>query len=65
MLCLEDWKMIRELKNSGLSITEISKRLGIDRKTTRSAITKIKPPEYKRKKSKTILDDFKIYIDAR
>ena len=65
MLDLEEWKMIRELKNSGLSITEISKRLGIDRKTARSAINKNSPPKYQRKESKSILDDYKNYIDSR
>lgn len=57
--------MIRELKNSGLTITEISKRLGIDRKTARSAINKKSPPTYQRKASKTILDEFKPYINSR
>jgi len=59
MLALEEWKMIRELKNSGLTITEISKRLGIDRKTARAEINKSWPPKYQRKKSKSILDDHK------
>lgn len=65
MLGLEDWKMIRELKKSGLNITEISKRLGVDRKTVRSQLDKNKPPRYERKKSKSILDEHSNYIDQR
>jgi len=65
MLGLEDWSMIRELKNSGLTITEISKRLGIDRKTARSAIKNSGPPKYVRKQSISILNDFKNYIHSR
>lgn len=65
MLGLEDWKMIRELKKSGLNITEISKRLGVDRKTVRSQLDKNKPPRYERKKSKSILDEHSKYIDQR
>ena len=35
MLSLEDWLMIRELCDHGMSISEISRRLHIDRKTAR------------------------------
>ena len=65
MLGLEDWKMIRELKKSGLNITEISKRLGVDRKTVRSQLDKDKPSRYIRKKSKSIIDEHSKYIDQR
>lgn len=46
MLGLEDWKMIRELKKSGLNITEISKRLGVERKIVRSQLNKSKPSKW-------------------
>lgn len=65
MLSTGEWCMIRELKNSGLTITEISKRLGIDRKTARSAIKQEVPPKYSRKRSQSILDDYKDYIKTR
>lgn len=65
MLSLEEWKMIRELKKSGLNITEISKRLGVDRKTVRLKLQQNSPPKYERKKSKSILDEYSNYIDQR
>ena len=65
MLVLEDWKMIRELKKSGLSISEISKRLGHDRKTIRKSLLENKFKKYQRKESTSILDCYKSYIDNR
>lgn len=65
MLNLVEWKMIRELKQSGLSISEISKKLGVDRKTVRTALNKNSSPKYERKKSISILDSHKDYIDNR
>ncbi len=65
MLVLEDWKMIRELKKSGLSISEISKRLGHDRKTIRKSLSENKFKKYQRKESASILDCYKSYIDNR
>jgi transposase len=65
MLNSEEWKMIRELKQSGLTISEISKKLGVDRKTVRSNLSKNSIPKYQRKKSESILDAHKSYIDTR
>lgn len=65
MLVLEDWKMIRELKKSGLTISEISKRLGHDRKTIRKSLNENKFKKYERTDSISILDNFKEYIDNR
>jgi transposase len=65
MLSLQEWKMIRELKQSGLTISEISKRIGADRKTIRSALLKNACPKYQRIKSHALLDDFKTYIETR
>lgn len=33
-----EWKVIRELKKSGISVTAIAKQLNLDRKTVRKAI---------------------------
>lgn len=65
MLNLTEWKLIRELKKSGLTISEIARRLRIDRKTIRNTLKNDKFPKYKRKQKISILDDFKKYIDDR
>lgn len=65
MLNLGEWKMIRELKQSGMSVSAIAKQLKLDRKTVRKAIYSNSAPKYKRTSSKSILDDFKSYIDER
>lgn len=65
MLQLKEWKMIRELKKSGLNITEISKQLGVDRKTVRSALKSNSQPSYERKNTGSKLDPYKKYIDER
>jgi transposase len=65
MLGVEDWGMIRRLKNSGLNISEISKKLNIDRKTVRKQLDQNSSKSYKRKKSETKLDPYADYIDQR
>jgi transposase len=65
MLNLVGWKMIRELKKSGMSVTAIAKQLKLDRKTVRKAIYSDSSPKYVRTISESILDDFKTYIDER
>lgn len=65
MLNLGGWKMIRELKKSGMSVTAIAKQLNLDRKTVRKAIYSDVSPKYVRKVTGSILDDYKNYIDER
>lgn len=65
MLKLEDWKLIRELKNSGMSITAIAKQLKIDRKTVRRAINSNQSPKYVRTAANSKLSEFKSYINNR
>ena len=65
MLNLGGWKMIRELKKSGMTVTAIAKQLNLDRKTVRKAIYSDVAPKYERTVSGSILDDFKSYIDER
>ncbi len=65
MLNLGGWKMIRELKNSGMSVSAIAKQLKLDRKTVRKAIYSNASPKYVRAVSVSILDDYKSYIDDR
>jgi len=57
--------MIRQLKNQGLTISEISRKLNIDRKTVRSALKFESAPKYIRRIEPSILDPFKSYVDAR
>lgn len=54
MLGLREWKMIRELKQSGLTMSEISKRIGADRKTIRNALLKSACPKYQRIESNAL-----------
>lgn len=65
MLNLEGWKMIRELKKSGMSVSAIAKQLKLDRKTVRKAIYSDSSPKYIRRASKSILDNYKPYLDDR
>lgn len=61
----EEWSMIRQLKNQGLTISEISRKLNLDRKTVRSALKNDSVPKYERRPEPSILDNFKNYIDSR
>lgn len=65
MLNQGEWKMIRELKKSGMSVTAIAKQLNLDRKTVRKAIYSESSPKYVRTSSGSILDAYKSYIDER
>jgi len=42
----EEWYMIREMHRNGMSISEISRRLGIDRKTVRKYLKSDNVPKY-------------------
>jgi len=61
-----DWIMIRSLYNEGLSKSEISRQLNINRETVSNNLKEVKTPKYIRKdKDSDILDDFKEYIKLR
>lgn len=64
MIRLEEWVMVRNLRRNSLTITEISQRLGLDRKTVRRAILSSKPPAYTRRRPSK-LDPYKQYIISR
>lgn len=58
--------MIRQLFREGLTISEIARRTGRDRKTVRKAISAPKQPAYKpRVSAESKLDPYKEYIDSR
>ncbi len=65
MIKQEAWVMIRALWNQGLSKTEISRRLNIDRKTVAKYIKCKKLPRYKRSQQGSELDPYKEYINNR
>ncbi|WP_018640737.1 IS21 family transposase [Parafrankia elaeagni] len=49
MITVEDWAEIRRLHRAeGVSISEISRRLGVARNTVRRALTSDRPPRYER-----------------
>ena len=63
---VEEWFMIRELARQGLSITEIARRVGCDRKTIRKHLAHPEPPGYKARPPKlNKLDPFKLHLDQR
>ncbi|MCL6106499.1 MAG: hypothetical protein M1309_04005 [Actinobacteria bacterium] len=62
----DEWFMIRQLFREGLTISEIARRTGRDRKTVRKAISAPKQPAYKpRVPAESKLDPYKEYIDSR
>jgi transposase len=66
MIPKEAWMEIRNLRKQGLSISEISRLCGIDRKTARKYAIGDSYPKYERKIVKeSKLDPFKSYLDQR
>lgn len=66
MLPKEVWMEIRNLRLQGMSISEISRICGIDRKTARKFANSKERPKYKRKVLQgSKVDPFKLYIDQR
>lgn len=66
MIKEEEWAMIRQLEKQGLNKTEISRRMGLDRKTVRRALTTEDLPKYKRKSSAdTKLEPYREYLETR
>ena len=63
MLKEEEWLLIRDLNSQDLSISEISRQTGFDRKTVRKYLKmKTLPEPQKRPGRKSKLDPFKPYI---
>ena len=58
MLEQEGWYMIRSLKDQGLSISEISRRLGISRTTVRRYLKSGKVPQYHRDSAGSMIEPF-------
>ena len=57
--------MIREKRNMGMSIMDISKDMGISRPTVRKYQNGKKPPEYIKKNRVSKLEPYKAYIKER
>jgi transposase len=56
---------IRQLRKQGLTISEIARKLDVDRKTVRSALHLEVRPKYERISSDGKLKAFQPYIDDR
>ena len=57
--------MIREMRDMGMSITDISKDIGISRPTVRKCLKGKKPLEYIKKNRVSKLESYKAYIKER
>ena len=65
MLDAEEWHMIREMRDEGMSISEIARQTGHSRTTIRKLLGLRRPLEYTRKQKSSILDPYKDYIRQR
>ncbi|KJE28760.1 integrase core domain protein [Geobacillus kaustophilus] len=66
MMTRGEFFMIKEMYERGMSISDIARELGIDRKTVRKYIHSPNPPsKFKRKPRKSKLDPFKPYLQKR
>ena len=65
MIKQEDWVMMRNLLNQGLSKREIANMLGVTRKTVRRNLEKNNLPKYERKEIPSKLDLYKSYVEER
>ena len=66
MLNMEDFLVIRDLYNQGLTISQIAQKTGFDRKTVRKYLFTLAPPSPQPRASKpSKLDDYKEYIQNR
>lgn len=48
MITMEEYYMIKGLKNKGMSIMQISKEMGVDRKTVSNWLKRNEPPAYRK-----------------
>ena len=66
MLHLEEWMNLKDLRNQGVSLSEIARRTGRDRKTVRKYLKFSRPPRSRaRQKKQSKLDPVKEYVLAR
>ncbi len=66
MLAIEERFMIKELYRKGVSISDIARRTGRDRKTIRKLVTAPLLPEPKERKPKTrLIDAYVPYLEQR
>lgn len=66
MVRLEEWGMIKALRQQGLSISEIARRVGKDRKTVRKVLKSSEYRKYKRsEKAKKLITPYMEYIKDR
>lgn len=65
MLDMEEWMEIKDMKREGHSIREISRRTGRCRNTVRKVLRHKAPKRTQRKKSRSILDEYKAYLRKR
>ena len=66
MLRVEDRFMIKDMYRKGMTISDIARFTGYDRKTIRAIVNgPVNPPPKKRKKRASILDPFVPYLEKR
>jgi len=56
MLVLEEWHMISEMREKGMSISEIARQMHTSRNTVKKHLRLDRPLEYRRKGRKSKLD---------
>jgi len=62
----DEYFMIRQMRREGLSISEIARKTGRDRKTVRKAVAGGSRPSYRpRPKRPSKLDPYKLYLEKR
>lgn len=66
MITIEEYYMIKCLKNKGMSIMQISREMGVDRKTVSNWLKHNESPAYRKRQFRQgKLDPFKDYILER
>ena len=59
---MEEWHMIREMSERGMSVSEIARRMGISRPTVRKYIKADRPVRYSREGRVSIVSPYEDYI---
>ncbi|MGC8618674.1 MAG: helix-turn-helix domain-containing protein [Thermoplasmata archaeon] len=62
MLDAEGWHMIRDMRERGMSISQIARELNVSRNTVKRHLRINKPLEYRRSPRKTKIDPWKPII---
>lgn len=63
---MERWMMIRQLREQGLTVTEVARRLEVDRKTVHKALREDQPPAKAAPRDRpSVLDPHKDYVRGR